>query len=90
MPYVSGATHPHKPLVTHRRALILEGLSPQLSDYGDHSNELETTPREAKILRAGYSVGLSIDFDDKNSCIVVKSVSKGGAVGRDGSTAGLL
>ena len=63
---------------------FLEGLSPELSDYGDHSNELDTTPREAKILRAGYSIGLSIDFDDKNSCIVVKSVSKGGAVGRDG------
>ena len=57
---------------------FLEGLSPELSDYGDHSNELDTTPGEAKILCAGYSVGLSIDFDDKNSCIVVKSVSKVG------------
>ena len=85
MPYVSGATHPHKPLVTHRRA-FWRVYRPELSDYGDHSNELDTT----KILCAGYSVGLSIDFDDKNSCIVVKSVSKGGAVGRDGSTAGLL
>lgn len=63
---------------------FMDGLSPELSDYGDHSNEVDTAPREAKILRAGYNVGLNIDVDDKNSCTIVKSVAKGGAVGRDG------
>lgn len=62
---------------------FVDGLSPELSDYGDHSNEADYLPREARILRAGYVVGLSIDLDDKN-CVVVKSVSSGGAVGRDG------
>lgn len=63
---------------------FVDGLSPELSDYGEHSNEVDLSPREAKILRAGYIVGLSIDMDEKNSCIVVKAVSNTGAVGRDG------
>lgn len=63
---------------------FVDGLSPELSDYGEHSNEVDYSPREAKILRAGYNIGLSIDLDYKNNCIVVKSVSSGGAVGRDG------
>ena len=63
---------------------FVDGLSPELSDYGDHSNEVpDYLPREARILRAGYVIGLSIDLDDKN-CVVVKSVSSSGAVGRDG------
>lgn len=67
---------------------FVDGLSPELSDCGDHSSEVDTTPREARILRAGYDIGLSISVDNKNNCIVVKSVSSNGAVGRDGRIRG--
>ena len=63
---------------------FIDGLSPELSDYGDHSSEVDISPREAKILRCGYSIGLNIDLDEKSNCVIVKSVSSSGAVGRDG------
>ena len=63
---------------------FMDGLSPELSDCGDHSSEIDSSPREAHILRAGYNLGMSVDMDFKINCVVVKAVSSSGAVGRDG------
>ena len=62
----------------------LEGLSPEMSDYGEHSNETESEPREIRIRKGGHNLGMSLAADDKNACIVVKNVASNGAVGRDG------
>ena len=36
---------------------FLEGLSPDMSDYGDHSAEVDTEPREIKIHKGSSSLG---------------------------------
>ena len=70
--------------LTNSQESFVDGLSPELSECGDHSNEMDTSPRDAQILRAGYPLGMQVSMDVKNSCIVVKSVLSDGAVGRDG------
>ena len=62
----------------------LEGLSPEMSDYGEHSNEAESEPREIKIRKGSLNLGMSLAADDKNACIVVKNVASNGAVRHDG------
>lgn len=62
----------------------LEGLSPEMSDYGEHSNDAESESREIKIRKGNLSLGMNLASDDKNACIVVKNVASNGAVGRDG------
>ena len=71
-------------LGSSQESSCFEGLSPELSDFGEHSNEVETEPREVRIRKSGSGYGFNLGYDDKNSCIVVKSVSSSGAVGRDG------
>lgn len=61
-----------------------EGLSPELSDIGDHLSEVDTEPREIRIRKSGSGYGINLAYSEKNSCIVVKSLSSNGAVGRDG------
>ncbi len=61
-----------------------DGLSPELSDIGDHLSEADTEPREIRIRKSGSGYGINLVYDEKNSCIVVKSLSSNGAVGRDG------
>lgn len=70
--------------VSSQESSCFEGLSPEFSDFGEHSTELDIKPREIVIRKNGSSFGMSLAFDDKNRCIVVKSVSSSGAVGRDG------
>ncbi len=75
--------------LTNSQESFVDGLSPELSDYGEQSNEMDPSPmdpapRDAQILCAGYSLGMQISMDVKNNCVVVKSVSSNGAVGRDG------
>ena len=70
--------------VSSQESSCFEGLSPELSDFGDHSSEVDTEPREIKIRKSGLSFGMSLAYDEKNRCIVVKSVTNSGAVGRDG------
>ena len=60
----------------------VDGLSPELSDFGDHSSEVE--PREIRIRKIGAGYGMNLAYDEKNSCVIVKSLSSSGAVGRDG------
>lgn len=57
---------------------VVDGLSPELSD------EVDTSSRDAKISMNGNNLGLNVDFDNKNNCFIVKSVSSSGAAGKDG------
>ena len=75
-----GGSASQQPLTNSQESFV-DGFSPELSD---HSNEVDTSPQEAQILSAGYSLGMQVSVDTKNSWVVVKSVSSGGAVGRNG------
>ena len=61
-----------------------ENLSPEQSDVGEHLSEADTEPREIRIRKSGSGYGINLTYDEKSSCIVVKSLSSNGAVGRDG------
>ena len=70
---------------TNSQESFLDGLSPEFSDGGDHSNEMESEPREIKIsIRKGHSPGMHLTLDESNNYIIVKSVSSSGAIGKDG------
>jgi len=75
-----GGSSSQQPLTNSQESFV-DGFSPELSD---HSNEMDTSPQEAQILSAGYSLGMQVSLDAKNNCVVVKSVSSSGAVGRNG------